>query len=129
MMASGMKRLRLLKKIILAGLICCAVAVTLLLAGLIAPGLPSAPPAWSQIHAGLKRDDILRIAGTPNVSFYPEKIAETWYVTAWGGTRRMVVFYRGERGESVSEAAIPAFALRTIVTRWERGAALSQGGN
>ena len=64
---------------------------------------PAAPAGWLQIHAGLSRDEVLRLAGTPTMSGWPEKVVETWQRDGLVCRHRLVISYSGERVTSVAD--------------------------
>ncbi len=64
---------------------------------------PAAPAGWSQIHAGMSRSDVLRVAGTPKVSGWPEKIVETWQRDGTICHHRLVVSYSGQQVSTVCD--------------------------
>ncbi len=57
---------------------------------------PSAPSGWAQVHAGMDRDAVIFLAGSPEQSGSPEKIVETWERRGTICHRRLYVCYRGE---------------------------------
>jgi hypothetical protein len=62
---------------------------------------PHAPTAWSQVHAGMSRTQVLALVGTPQQSGWPEKIAETWQLSGLVSHRRLFIIYDGERVQQV----------------------------
>ena len=64
---------------------------------------PAAPAGWSDVHAGMNRDDVLRLVGTPTFSGWPEKIVETWQRDGAICRHRLSVDYDGERVTGVCE--------------------------
>ena len=58
---------------------------------------PAAPAGWSQVHAGMSRDAVLRLTGTPTFSGWPEKVAETWEIRGAICNRRLFIYYRSEQ--------------------------------
>ncbi len=79
---------------------------------------PAAPAGWTQIHVGMSREEVLRLAGSPQQSGWPEKIAETWERKGLVSSHKLFVYYRAEqRGEgyvqSVCEGTwLPGFGWR-----------------
>jgi len=57
----------------------------------------SAPSGWAQVHAGMDRDAVISLAGSPQQSGWPENIAETWERRGPICHHRLYVCYRGER--------------------------------
>ena len=64
---------------------------------------PSAPAGWAQIHAGMSRDDVLRVAGNPSVSAWPEKVVETWQRDGAFCRRRLLVTYSGQKVAAICD--------------------------
>ena len=64
---------------------------------------PTAPAGWSQIHVGMSREDVLRVAGTPSVSGWPEKVVETWQRDGAVCRHRLVVGYSGQQVSTVCD--------------------------
>ena len=64
---------------------------------------PAAPAGWSKIHAGMSRDDVLRLAGKPSVSDWPEKIIEMWQYDGAICHHRLVVSYNGQQVSTVCD--------------------------
>jgi hypothetical protein len=64
---------------------------------------PSAPAGWAQVHIGISRDDVLRLAGAPSVSGWPEKVVETWQRDGAICHHRLVVGYDGQQVASVCD--------------------------
>jgi len=62
---------------------------------------PPAPAAWSQVHAGMSRSQVLALVGTPQQSGWPENIAETWQLSGLVSHRRLFIIYDGERVQHV----------------------------
>jgi len=58
---------------------------------------PAAPSGWAQIHTGMSRDEVLLLAGSPQQSGWPEKIAETWEHRGVICNRRLFIYYREEQ--------------------------------
>src|SRR6266850_1735362 len=56
---------------------------------------PSAS-GWAQVHAGMDRSAVISVAGSPQQSGWPEKIAETWERRGPICHHRLYVCYRGE---------------------------------
>jgi hypothetical protein len=57
---------------------------------------PMAPAGWSLIHAGMRRDDVLRLAGAPGESGWPENVVETWEIRGTICSHRLLIDYRSE---------------------------------
>jgi len=66
-------------------------------------GAFSLPAAWSRVHAGMSRTEVLALVGTPQQSGWPEKIAETWQINGLVAHRRLFVVYDGERVQHVCD--------------------------
>ena len=62
---------------------------------------PAAPAGWSQVHAGMTRSQVIALAGTPQQSGWPEKVAETWYRDSFVSQRRLFIVYQGDRVRDV----------------------------
>lgn len=62
---------------------------------------PDAPQGWTQVHTGMARAEVLRLAGAPHQSGWPEKVCETWQRSGAVCHQRLFVWYRGERVISV----------------------------
>ncbi len=57
---------------------------------------PSAPSGWAQVHPGMDRGTVISLAGSPQQSGWPEKIAETWELRGPICNHRLYVCYRRE---------------------------------
>ena len=69
-------------------------------AALLAPG---APPGWSRVHPGITRTEVLLLAGAPQQSGWPEKVAETWQRNGLVCHRRLFIIYQGENVHSICD--------------------------
>ncbi|HEV2695411.1 MAG TPA: hypothetical protein VG347_21125 [Verrucomicrobiae bacterium] len=64
---------------------------------------PSAPAGWTQIHLGMKRDEVLKLAGTPTFSGWPENIWERWRRDGMICHHWLEISYDGEQVSYVCE--------------------------
>jgi hypothetical protein len=64
---------------------------------------PAAPAGWAQVHIGMSRDDVLRLAGAPSVSGWPEKVVETWQRNGAICHHRLFVGYDGQQATRVCD--------------------------
>jgi hypothetical protein len=62
---------------------------------------PTAPVGWGQVHTGMSRSEVLALVGTPQLTGWPEKIAETWQLSGVVSHRRLFIIYDGERVQHV----------------------------
>lgn len=58
---------------------------------------PTAPADWAQVHIGISRNNVLRLAGAPSASGWPEKPVETWQRDGVICRHRLVVGYDGQQ--------------------------------
>jgi hypothetical protein len=91
------------RKISIAVLLLAFIFIAFVFAAWFGTFTPSAPAGWAQIHTGLSRDDVLRLAGTPSVSGWPEKIVETWQRDGAICRHRLVIGYDGQHVDSVCD--------------------------
>ena len=74
---------------------------------------PSAPSGWAQVHLGMERDAVLSLAGQPQQSGWPEKIAEAWDRSGLICRHRLIVTYRGRhQGDGYVESVCEGTWLR-----------------
>jgi len=64
---------------------------------------PAAPGEWAKIHPGMTRSEVLKFAGTPRESGWPENVTETWQRDGLICHRRLFIWYRDERVLDLSE--------------------------
>ena len=79
------------------------VAVILILGVFAGVFTPAAPAGWSQIHPGMTRSEVIALAGMPQQTGWPEKVAETWYRDSFVSQRRLFIVYQGERVRDVCD--------------------------
>jgi hypothetical protein len=91
------------RRIFIAGVSVVIISCGLVLAVWLDAFTPKAPAGWSKVHAGMTRDEVLRLAGTPTFSGWPEKIAETWQRDGFPAHRRLFIVYQGEQVISVCD--------------------------
>ena len=92
-------RRKTLIAIVLASIVVLGIALMASL-GVLAP---AAPPGWKSVHAGMSRDAVLSLTGAPQQSGWPEMITETWERRGLIFHHRLVVRYRGDIVQDLSE--------------------------
>jgi hypothetical protein len=85
------------RKISIAVLLLALMFVAFVFAAWLGVFTPSAPAGWAQVHAGTSRDEVLRLAGAPSVSAWPEKVVETWQRNGAICRHRLVIGYDGQQ--------------------------------
>jgi hypothetical protein len=91
------------RKISIAVLLLAFIFIAFVFAAWLGIFTPSAPAGWAQVHTGISRDDVLRLAGAPSVSGWPEKVVETWQRDGAICRHRLVIGYDGQQVASVCD--------------------------
>lgn len=58
--------------------------------------IPTEPEAWTRVHIGMNRTEVIALVGTPQHSGWPEMVIETWERKGFVFQRRLNVVYQGE---------------------------------